>query len=82
MSFSERTQKMGQYLEKSFSTEERLSFNALFEGKNKRTVAVAFFELLVLKSNKLIDLQQDEPYGDIIITKTDAFVQLIEGVKA
>jgi hypothetical protein len=36
MSFSERTQKMGQYLEKSFSTEERLSFNALFEGKNKR----------------------------------------------
>jgi chromatin segregation and condensation protein Rec8/ScpA/Scc1 (kleisin family) len=40
-----------------------------------RTVAVAFFELLVLKSNKLIDLQQDEPYGDIIITKTVRFLK-------
>lgn len=34
------------------------------------TVAGTFFELLVLKSRNLIDLEQDEPYADIRIKKT------------
>ena len=39
-------------------------------GKKVHTVAGTFFELLVLKSRNLIDLDQEEPYADILIQKT------------
>jgi chromatin segregation and condensation protein Rec8/ScpA/Scc1 (kleisin family) len=33
-------------------------------------VAGTFFQLLVLKTHDLLDVHQEEPYGDITITKT------------
>eukprot|EP00483_Globobulimina_turgida_P006743 UN06754 len=39
----------------------------------KETVAGIFYELLVFKNSDLVDLQQDEPYGDITISKTSNF---------
>jgi len=74
-SVSERTSKMRSYLNSSFSGDEGLSFKTLFQGKPRRTVSVAFFELLVLKSKSFIDLQQEEPYGDIVISKTPSFAR-------
>lgn len=41
--------------------------------KNRKTVAGAFFQLLVLKSLNYVDLKQPEPYADITVTKTAHF---------
>eukprot|EP01133_Synstelium_polycarpum_P003679 gene3679-4234_t len=58
-----------------------INFNRLVEdlGEDKKTrVAVAgtFYELLVLKTKGLVEVQQDVAYGDIAITKTEFFVRL------
>lgn len=53
---------------------EQFSFDALMTPQTKRnTVVGIFYELLVLKNSDLVDLQQDEPFGDITITKTHNF---------
>eukprot|EP01083_Nonionella_stella_P303820 1053073_1 len=50
------------------------SFNELMTPHTKRnTVVGVFYELLVFKNSELVDLKQDEPFGDITITKTDNF---------
>ena len=36
----------------------------------RRSVASAFFEVLVLKTRGLVDVQQQKPYADILISKT------------
>lgn len=68
-SVSLKTRKMQAFLEQSFSTDADLNFNQMFANKQRRTVAAAFFELLVLKSKGYIDINQQEPYGDITVTK-------------
>jgi hypothetical protein len=75
-SVSKRTELMRSYLKKTM-TGEAQSFNALFADQRKRRVAQSFFELLVLKSKDYIDLQQDHPYADITIKKTEKFNTLI-----
>jgi hypothetical protein len=69
-SVSLKTRKMQAFLEQSFSTDADLNFNQMFANKQRRTVASAFFELLVLKSKGYIDINQQEPYGDITVTKS------------
>jgi len=71
--WSRRTKKTFIYLKRK--PEKELSFNELVKsGTTKReTVVGVFYELLVFKNSDLVDLQQDEPYGDITITKTDNF---------
>ncbi|XP_019186941.1 PREDICTED: sister chromatid cohesion 1 protein 3 isoform X2 [Ipomoea nil] len=41
-----------------------LSLNAVLEGKTRKICARMFFETLVLKNCGLIDVKQEEPYGD------------------
>eukprot|EP01104_Vermistella_antarctica_P018220 TRINITY_DN6676_c0_g1_i1.p1 TRINITY_DN6676_c0_g1~~TRINITY_DN6676_c0_g1_i1.p1 ORF type:complete len:543 (-),score=154.26 TRINITY_DN6676_c0_g1_i1:1836-3464(-) len=73
-SFSERTRKMHNYLKEVFPSDtESISYNGLVEGKKKRTAATTFFEVLVLKSSGFIDIEQEEPYGEISISKTVHF---------
>lgn len=54
--------------------EEEFSFDELMKSqKSRNTVVGVFYELLVFKNTDLVDLQQEEPFGDITITKTDNF---------
>lgn len=79
VSFSKRTSVMHKFLEKSFDNAEdddKLSYQTLVEGKKRSTAAQTFFELLVLKSRDIISLEQNEPYGEIFISKTDKFTSL------
>jgi len=39
-------------------------------GQPKKVVAGTFFEFLVLKTRNRIDLKQEQPYGDILVSKT------------
>ena len=76
-SFSKRTSVMHKFLEKSFKNDdEELVYQDLVRNKKRSTVAQTFFECLVLKSRNVIDLHQEQPYGDIIISKTDSFAVL------
>ncbi|XP_019056175.1 PREDICTED: sister chromatid cohesion 1 protein 3 isoform X2 [Nelumbo nucifera] len=74
---SVRTRAVAQYLKrqspatptaKNYSG--NLSLNKVLEGKTRKLCARMFFESLVLKSNGLIDVEQEEAYGDITLKLT------------
>ncbi|CAI8595754.1 unnamed protein product [Vicia faba] len=44
---------------------EDFSLNKMLEGKTRKIAARMFFEVLVLKTHDLIDVYQEEPYGDV-----------------
>ncbi|XP_048140572.1 sister chromatid cohesion 1 protein 3 isoform X3 [Rhodamnia argentea] len=71
-----RTRAVAQFLQRRSPTapgqeeESGVSLTNILEGKNRRLCARMFFETLVLKSYGLIDVQQDEAYGDISLKLT------------
>ncbi|XP_044488773.1 sister chromatid cohesion 1 protein 3 [Mangifera indica] len=77
-SLSVRTRAVAQYLKHhspitpvSEDPSGHLSLNKILTGKTRKLSARMFFETLVLKSHGLIDVQQEEPYGDIALKLTD-----------
>ncbi|KAL5708011.1 hypothetical protein ACHQM5_018852 [Ranunculus cassubicifolius] len=71
---SVRTRAVAQYLkdqsprtEVSKNPPGNLSLNKILEGKRRKTCARMFYETLVLKSHDLIDVRQEEAYGDITL---------------
>jgi len=76
-SWSEKTQKILKFLDTTFGKDQTvLRLNELIQNKSRRTVAGTFFQLLVLKSRNFIELQQEQPYSDITITKADKFQEV------
>lgn len=53
-----------------FGEEDELSFNTLTKHQTRSEAAKVFYDLLVLKSKSLVDIQQQMPRGDIAITST------------
>ncbi|GAB4832630.1 hypothetical protein Ancab_006648 [Ancistrocladus abbreviatus] len=49
-----------------------LSLNRILDGRSRKLSVRMFFETLVLKSYGLVDVQQDEPYGDITLKLTSS----------
>ncbi|KAK7268160.1 hypothetical protein RIF29_20847 [Crotalaria pallida] len=47
-----------------------LNLKKILEGKTRKLSARMFFEVLVLKNHALFDVQQEEPYGDIMLKLT------------
>ena len=50
-----------------------VSFKELSSGISRRIAASSFFQLLVLKSWDIIDVKQEESYGDLKIARTSRF---------
>lgn len=50
--------------------EDTLVYQDMTHGKPRQLAAECFFKLLKLKSMDVVDLQQDEPFADIVISKT------------
>jgi cohesin complex subunit SCC1 len=67
--WSKRTRKMHQFLSNTLVDDKPLQFNEMVQGKSRKTAACIFYELLVLKTTDYIDVQQDQPYADITISK-------------
>nr|KYP32863.1 Sister chromatid cohesion 1 protein 3 [Cajanus cajan] len=44
-----------------------LSLNKILKGRTKHVAARMFFEVLVLKTNDLLDVQQEQPYDDVTL---------------
>ena len=55
--------------------EPHLSYNALSEGCSRRTAVGVFFELLQLKTWDFIEVDQDTPYGDIVVSPGVKFAE-------
>ena len=54
---------------------EFVSYDTLSDGVSRRTAAGFFFELLQLKTLNYIELNQNESYGDIIISAGVKFAE-------
>ena len=52
------------------STSDPLSFRSLADGSLRRTAALSFYQLLQLKTLDVIDLEQSEAFGDVLISRT------------
>nr|XP_043611727.1 sister chromatid cohesion 1 protein 3 [Erigeron canadensis] len=78
-----RTKAVAQHIkEKSSATPSSsensgsVSMKSILEGKTRKVCSRFFFETLVLKSCDLVDVKQDEPYGDITLKVTPKLSKL------
>jgi len=72
--WSTRTHRMFQYLDNK--AEDSFSYNEMVTGKARKTAVGFAYELLVLKTHDLIELEQNEAYGDILLKKTARFKEI------
>lgn len=66
--WNSRTVNMMRLLQGKLGQNSVLTYQELADGRTRKTVAGCFWEVLQLKSWGRIDIEQDEPYGDIRIT--------------
>lgn len=71
--WSTRTKKTLGYMRKYMGDAPSTSFRQLVRGRRRGDAAGAFFEMLALKSHSCVELAQDEPYGDITISRGKFF---------
>jgi chromatin segregation and condensation protein Rec8/ScpA/Scc1 (kleisin family) len=77
--WSKRTEKMLRVLQRQFEQaaddDGRLEFlGMLGTDASRKTAATTFFELLVLKSTDMIEVEQPRPFGEIHLARTQEFV--------
>ena len=70
---NKRAKTMVSILNKNFNKNDNVGFFELTKRNGRKNLAQKFYSLLVLKKYEIIDLSQDEHYGDIIISKGDKF---------
>ena len=68
--WSIRTIKMLTLLKNKMDSQNRLSYDELAQGQDRKNAAGCFFELLVLCAKDCIELNQAGPFEDIVMTKT------------
>ena len=79
MSFkSQKTKRTLLYLGDKFSSSPQISLHEEISGKSRNITAGFFYELLVISSRNFIDVKQEKPYDDILITKTKHFEEAIQ----
>jgi cohesin complex subunit SCC1 len=71
--WSKRTQQMQQVFDQAFTFSDNLSFKDMARNHNRKQAASRFYTLLVLRKHQIIHTEQNESFGDIIITKGPNF---------
>ncbi|XP_059174385.1 double-strand-break repair protein rad21 homolog isoform X2 [Physella acuta] len=71
--WSKRTQQMQQIFEQAFTFSDVLSFKEMARNHNRKQAASRFYTLLVLKKHQAVNTKQEEPFGDIYISKGPNF---------
>lgn len=81
---SARTKTIARYLYGNFvrrkicREDAEVKLSQVLEGKTKKGSARLFYEVLVLKTGKCIDVRQDNPYDDIFLLEAPVLRQLFE----
>ncbi|KAJ3023223.1 UNVERIFIED_CONTAM: sister chromatid cohesion protein 1 [Siphonaria sp. JEL0065] len=69
-SMSRSTMSTIELLQHKFATSDTVTLNQMLPRKpNRSEAARMFFEVLVLKTKDLVGVQQDKPYGSIVVTE-------------
>lgn len=66
---SERTVSVARYLEKELLEKEVVELNSVLAGRSRMEASRMFFEVMLLGSHGSFDIEQDQPYSDIYISK-------------
>ncbi len=74
--WTKRTQQVIRVLERGFKSEDSVEFSALTQRCNRKLAASRFYTCLLLAKEKVISLEQEEAYSDIIITKGAKFTEV------
>lgn len=73
--FSARTRMVAKYLHRRFSChkerreDEAIKLLPLLEGRTVKETARIFYEILVLQTKGIVNVKQDDAYGDILVVK-------------
>lgn len=71
--WTKRTEQMQHTLDGGFKYTDELSFKDMARKLNRKQVTSKFYTLLVLKKHKVVEVEQTEAFGDILITKGPRF---------
>ncbi|XP_045180950.1 double-strand-break repair protein rad21 homolog isoform X2 [Mercenaria mercenaria] len=71
--WTKRTEQMQHTLDQGFRYTDELSFKDMARKLNRKQVTSKFYTLLVLKKHKVVEVNQTEPFGDILIGKGPKF---------
>ncbi|XP_061350376.1 sister chromatid cohesion 1 protein 2 [Gastrolobium bilobum] len=84
--WSDRTRKVASHLHSNFvelrkqKENEVVNFSQVVGGRPKKECARLFYEILVLKTSSHVDVQQNNAYGDIAVSKLPKLDQTFEEV--
>jgi len=71
--WNQRSQHMLTVLNRALRRHDNVLFQKIVVSNNRKQVASKFYTFLVMKKLEAIDLNQLEPYGDIVISKGRTF---------
>ena len=71
--WSKRTQQMQHMFETAFTFSDTLSFKDMARSSNRKQAASRFYTLLVLKKHQAVITEQNQPFGDILISQGPHF---------
>lgn len=71
--WTSRAKKMHQVLKSEMKNKKSVQFDKIVEGKARKTAAGVFYQLLVLKSHNIVQVEQKQPFEDITILKGKTF---------
>lgn len=74
--WGKRTHQMLHILTRTLENVHIASFKDLVARNNRKQVASKFYTFLVLKKQQQVELEQMEPFGDILITKGPRFEEV------
>jgi cohesin complex subunit SCC1 len=70
--WSSRTRKTLRLLKNHMDDNETVDTGKLLQGCSRPTAAAVFYQLLVLKTHNKLDVQQDAPYSNIMVSQVAA----------
>lgn len=71
--WTKRTEQMQSILDTGYKYTDELSFKDMARNLNRKQVTSKFYTLLVLKKHKVVEVEQTEAFGDILIMKGPRF---------
>lgn len=71
--WSKRTQQMQNMFDTAFTFSDELSFKEMARTSNRKQACSRFYTLLVLKKHECVLTEQNEPFGDILISRGPKF---------
>lgn len=74
--WNKKSQQMMHTFNRLLMKKDQVSLKEILSRCNRKQVASKFYSLLVLKKTQMVNVHQDKPYSDIIITRGPQFASM------